>query len=1069
MSVNSGGPPFMLPPPRPPPPAAHMPQPPGHLMAGGVMPLGLPPGPAGAAAILVQMNKEHRLSNIPLIDSSLVQINKEHHLSNIPLNDSSLVQIKSEPSDLEFKPELNFNEHNEHDEHDNEHDHENQLIANGLAPNSSHEEIVNSEFGQVVRETAAPSGRTVLEFDGNDQVLCRVCGDKASGFHYGVHSCEGCKGFFRRSIQQKIQYRPCTKNQQCNILRINRNRCQYCRLKKCIAAGMSRDAVRFGRVPKREKAKILAAMQSSRMKTQESKVMGELNDDAKIIDCIVRAHYDTCDYTRKKMEPFLQRAKANPKYISCSGTTCPMKGRPEDSFMEQFSERFMDHVRQVCTFAKLIPGFKCLHHDDQVTLLKSCVFEVLLVRLAGLFDSQSLVCLNGDIIRKDTINAMAPGNARFLMDSVFELAQRMNHFRLSDAEIGLFCAVVIITPDRPGLRNPELLNRIQSKLKMVLNSILLPQHPENESIFPELMTMIHDLRTLNTLHTEKFLQQCKINEQNVPSANGNSASSCPVNGSVPNPMPGCPAGNAVAAAVNNNNQNNQEQGAHFEAAHQRWDSAHLDRESTGNGSPQSSSGGDTHSSTSLEDTSSRRSPMGSVGSVSSTESSSSEVCKLLTNVQDLRMSNNNSNANANSTSSVLMTALTSHHKTLMASNSVSSGISAASSKASSIASSAVHSGRKSAESPGAGSSSNSDSGVELSLSKPSTNHSLCSSPRSSLESLEKRSTASASPPSEERHPLLKRALQQPPQLYGNNGDRSQSVTTFQDEVYKPHKKFRRHNPSFSKDDCSPTSSTTQHHGGQRSASPPDMSGHARIGMAGTSGGGGISLLASQLAEPPLQSSLLASTLSQGLSGSLASEEQSKRNEILAQLILDGNRKAHQVQQPAAISQKNSSSPQQPQGLLMCAWADPHQQRQLPQRSTPSGHQLPSSAPVMSRSSSSAVAQHPEQANSTAGPSRHIPVATLPTKPINRCPMAAAATAACPALSVTSTPAASTATSTVTSGAQLIPTSTPYQQPLNLAPLNLCKRPVGMVNGLNSQPGLEPVAVATTESSIPTKA
>lgn len=1065
MSVNSGGPPFMLPPPRPPPPAAHMPQPPGHLMAGGVMPLGLPPGPAGAAAILVQMNKEHRLSNIPLIDSSLVQINKEHHLSNIPLTDSSLVQIKSEPSDLEFKPELNFNEHNEHDEHDNEHDHENQLIANGLAPNSSHEEIVNSEFGQVVRETAAPSGRTVLEFDGNDQVLCRVCGDKASGFHYGVHSCEGCKGFFRRSIQQKIQYRPCTKNQQCNILRINRNRCQYCRLKKCIAAGMSRDAVRFGRVPKREKAKILAAMQSSRMKTQESKVMGELNDDAKIIDCIVRAHYDTCDYTRKKMEPFLQRAKANPKYISCSGTTCPMKGRPEDSFMEQFSERFMDHVRQVCTFAKLIPGFKCLHHDDQVTLLKSCVFEVLLVRLAGLFDSQSLVCLNGDIIRKDTINAMAPGNARFLMDSVFELAQRMNHFRLSDAEIGLFCAVVIITPDRPGLRNPELLMRIQNKLKGVLHSILLPQHPDNESIFPELMTMIHDLRTLNTLHTEKFLQQCKINEQNVPSANGNSANSCPVNGSVPNPMPGCPAGNAVAAAVNNNNnQNNQEQGAHFEAAHQRWDSAHLDRESTGNGSPQSSSGGDTHSSTSLEDTSSRRSPMGSVGSVSSTESSSSEVCKLLTNVQDLRMSNNNSNANANSTSSVLMTALTSHHKTLMASNSVSSGISAASSKASSIASSAVHSGRKSAESPGAGSSSNSDSGVELSLSKPSTNHSLCSSPRSSLESLEKRSTASASPPSEERHPLLKRALQQPPQLYGNNGDRSQSVTTFQDEVYKPHKKFRRHNPSFSKDDCSPTSSTTQHHGGQRSTSPPDMSGHARIGMAGTSGGGGISLLASQLAEPPLQSSLLASTLSQGLSGSLASEEQSKRNEILAQLILDGNRKAHQVQQPAAISQKNSSTPQQPQGLLMCAWADPHQQRQLPQRSTPSGHQLPSSGPVMSRSSSSA-----EQANSTAGPSRHIPVATLPTKPINRCPMAAAATAACPALSVTSTPAASTATSTVTSGAQLIPTSTPYQQPLNLAPLNLCKRPVGTVNGLNSQPGLEPVAVATTESSIPTKA
>lgn len=101
-----------------------------------------------------------------------------------------------------------------------------------------------------------------IAFDAGS-ILCQVCGDKASGFHYGVHSCEGCKGFFRRSIQQKIQYRPCTKNQDCPIMRINRNRCQFCRLKKCVSVGMSRDAIRFGRVPKREKAKILAAMQSN--------------------------------------------------------------------------------------------------------------------------------------------------------------------------------------------------------------------------------------------------------------------------------------------------------------------------------------------------------------------------------------------------------------------------------------------------------------------------------------------------------------------------------------------------------------------------------------------------------------------------------------------------------------------------------------------------------------------------------------------------------------------------------------------------------------------------------------
>lgn len=125
---------------------------------------------------------------------------------------------------------------------------------------STKNNINNNPIIQASSQISDNLNSNSIEFDGG-AILCQVCGDKASGFHYGVHSCEGCKGFFRRSIQQKIQYRPCSKNQQCPIMRINRNRCQYCRLKKCVSVGMSRDAIRFGRVPKREKAKILAAMQ----------------------------------------------------------------------------------------------------------------------------------------------------------------------------------------------------------------------------------------------------------------------------------------------------------------------------------------------------------------------------------------------------------------------------------------------------------------------------------------------------------------------------------------------------------------------------------------------------------------------------------------------------------------------------------------------------------------------------------------------------------------------------------------------------------------------------------------
>ncbi|CAL8272668.1 unnamed protein product [Lota lota] len=111
---------------------------------------------------------------------------------------------------------------------------------------------------------AAPSKSVASLTKLNGMVLlCKVCGDVASGFHYGVHACEGCKGFFRRSIQQNIQYKKCLKNESCTIIRINRNRCQQCRFKKCLSVGMSRDAVRFGRIPKREKQRMLVEMQSA--------------------------------------------------------------------------------------------------------------------------------------------------------------------------------------------------------------------------------------------------------------------------------------------------------------------------------------------------------------------------------------------------------------------------------------------------------------------------------------------------------------------------------------------------------------------------------------------------------------------------------------------------------------------------------------------------------------------------------------------------------------------------------------------------------------------------------------
>ncbi|KAK3907308.1 Protein tailless [Frankliniella fusca] len=82
-------------------------------------------------------------------------------------------------------------------------------------------------------------------------IPCKVCRDHSSGKHYGIFACDGCAGFFKRSIRRNRQYVCKAKSEgSCVVDKTHRNQCRACRLRKCVEAGMNRDAVQHERGPR---------------------------------------------------------------------------------------------------------------------------------------------------------------------------------------------------------------------------------------------------------------------------------------------------------------------------------------------------------------------------------------------------------------------------------------------------------------------------------------------------------------------------------------------------------------------------------------------------------------------------------------------------------------------------------------------------------------------------------------------------------------------------------------------------------------------------------------------------
>lgn len=110
--------------------------------------------------------------------------------------------------------------------------------SNGNSATASHHHHHHQQPAVIYSSQTSTSSSLFNE--SSQTVPCSVCGDRATGKHYGANSCDGCKGFFRRSVRKNHMY-TCRFKKNCIVDKDKRNQCRYCRLKKCFRAGMKKE------------------------------------------------------------------------------------------------------------------------------------------------------------------------------------------------------------------------------------------------------------------------------------------------------------------------------------------------------------------------------------------------------------------------------------------------------------------------------------------------------------------------------------------------------------------------------------------------------------------------------------------------------------------------------------------------------------------------------------------------------------------------------------------------------------------------------------------------------------
>ncbi|XP_069735689.1 retinoic acid receptor gamma [Phaenicophaeus curvirostris] len=308
---------------------------------------------------------------------------------------------------------------------------------------------------------------------------CFVCSDKSSGYHYGVSSCEGCKGFFRRSIQKNMVY-TCHRDKNCHINKVTRNRCQFCRLQKCLEVGMSKEAVRNDKKKKKEVKEEVVV--------ESYELSPELEE---LVEKVRRAHQETF--------PSLCQLG---KYTTNS--SADHRVQLDLGLWDKFSELATKCIIKIVEFAKRLPGFTGLTMADQITLLKAACLDILMLRICTRYTPEQDTMTFSDGL---TLNRTQMHNAGFgpLTDLVFAFAGQLLPLEMDDTETGLLSAICLICGDRMDLEEPEKVEKLQEPLLEALKVYARRRRPRQPHMFPRMLMKITDLRGISTKGAERAI------------------------------------------------------------------------------------------------------------------------------------------------------------------------------------------------------------------------------------------------------------------------------------------------------------------------------------------------------------------------------------------------------------------------------------------------------------------------------------------------------------------------------------------------------------------------------------